>query len=105
MEFKKWTPIDSLSQTLYLEGLYDDYEGFRLLLRGAGEEQRILRIAFDSALSYRNIDEGDSGFLQWFNHESQNIHKSDEVVHYSIYTPNDCLDVLSIFPPTVEWLN
>jgi len=84
----------------------------------------MLRIAFDSALSYRNIDEGDllitmseelggwslyivtdSGFLQWFNHESQNIHKSDEIVHYSIYTPNDCLDVLSIFPPVVEWLN
>jgi len=41
MKFKKWTPIDSLPQTLYLEGLYDDYEGFRLLLYHVPDSLRL----------------------------------------------------------------
>ena len=124
MGFRKWLPIDDLSGSLYLEGLYDDYEGFRLLLKGEGEQQKMLRIMFDPALAYRNTDESDllrtigkglgewslftvehSDYLAWFNKESHGIHESENIVHYAIYTPNDCLDVLSIYPPKVEWLN
>lgn len=124
MSFEKWDPITNLPKKLYLEAVHDDYEGFRLLLKN-DEDQRMLRIAFDPVLSYRNTDEGDliktinkqdlgdwslytvneSDYLAWFIEESHGIHDSDDIVHYAIYTPNDCLDVLSACPPKVEWLN
>lgn len=124
MSFEKWIPVEGVPEKLYLEAMHDDYEGFRLLLKGY-EDQRMLRITFDPALSYRNTDEGDllktinqqdlsgwslytvsdSDYLAWFTEESHGIHESDDVVHYAIYTPNDCLDVLSAFPPRVEWLS
>lgn len=122
--FKKWTPIESLPKTLYLEAVHDDWEGFRLLLKH-DEARRILRITFNPPLSYRNTDEGDllksineqdlggwslyvvssSDYLAWFSDQSCGIHEPDDVVHYAIYTPNDCVDVLSAHSPTVEWLN
>lgn len=124
MKFTKWIPISGIPDTLYLEGLHDDYEGFRLLLKGAGEQQRTLRISFDPVLSYRYVDEGDllktlsneigegtlhlvtnSSFISWFTEESADIHDSESIIHYAIYTPTDCLDILSAHPPIVEWLN
>lgn len=124
--FKKWEPMSCLPNEMYLEGLHDDYEGFRLLLKGSGDKGKILRIAFDPSLVYRNIDEGDflkmandgeglmkwclftvenSTYEKWFHEQSYNIRESENIVHYAIYTPNDCIDVLSAYPPKVEWLN
>lgn len=125
MSFEKWIPIDNLPETLYLEAIYDDYEGFRLLLKGDAKQDKVLRITFDPALSYRNTDEGDllktideqdfggwslyvasnSDYLRWFHKESHGIHEGVDIVHYAIYTPNDCLDILSAYLPKVEWLN
>ena len=68
MSFEKWIPIDNLAETLYLEAIHDDYEGFRLLLKGSVEEDKVLRITFDPALSYRNTDEGD--LLKTINEQS-----------------------------------
>jgi len=126
--FRKWKPVSDVPEEMYLEGLYNDYEGFRLLLRGHGDQARMLRIAFDAVLAYRGIDEGDlisyprndedeglgrwgffivssSSFLQWFCQTSQNIHPPKDTVHYAIYTSEDCIDILSACPPSSEWLN
>jgi len=126
--FKKWEPISGLPTKIYLEGLHHDYEGFRLLLKASGGQAKMLRITFDPALVYRNIDEGDylnygadysqlepmewsffivekSNFLDWFQQVSQEIHDLQNIVHYAIHTPNDCVDILSAYPPKVEWLN
>lgn len=125
MTFKKWNPIQKDEGVLFVEAVYDDYEGFRVLLKGNDLESRVMRISFDCVLSYRNTDEGDllktisehdfkgwslyvsinSEYLKWFHQESANTHGGSSVVHYAIYTPNDCLDVLSEYPPKVEWLN
>jgi hypothetical protein len=124
-KYKKWLPLEDIPDRLYLDGLYDDWEGFRLLLRHY-ETGRMLRITFDPALSYRNTDEGDllktedisegffkwplyivenSRFLKWFHEESYEIRKKDNPLHYAIVTQNDFIDVISAFPPIVEWIN
>lgn len=124
--YSKWEPIEDIPARLSCEGLHHDYEGFRILLKGPGPDSATFRIIFDPTLAYRNIDEGDllktihempdpgifslftvdsSTWLKWFHEESYGIHKDENIVHYAIYTVNDCIDVLSAFEPTVEWLN
>ena len=126
--FIKWEPISELPDEIFIEGLHNDYEGFRILLKGSDDQARMLRITYDPVLAYRGVDEGDlisykrfdedsnlgrwgffivksSDYLEWFLHLSQGIHENESIVHYAIYTPNDCLDILSAYPPEVEWLN
>ncbi len=124
--FTKWEPLPEISSHLTCEGLHDDYEGFRILLKGTEPDSLTLRITFDPALAYRNVDEGDllqtiseikspgesslfivknSSWKKWFNEESSGLHNDDDIIHYAIYTADDCIDVLSAFAPNVEWLN
>lgn len=124
--FKIWRPIDSIPSLLYCEGIHDDYEGFRILLTGENKTDSMLRLLFESPRSYRNTDEGDllrtissishpesatlfivekSSWIEWFHEETYGIHKDKELVHYAIFTPNDCIEVLSEFEPLVEWLS
>lgn len=125
-QYKKWLPLDSIPSRLYCEGIHDDYEGFRIIVRGEGDDSSLLRISFDVALAYRNVDEGDlvqtiqlrpelgsfslfvvenSSWVEWFESESCGLHSRKNIVHYAIYTSNDCIDVLSEFEPFVDWLN
>jgi hypothetical protein len=123
----KWEPVDNIPDRLYLEGLHDDYEGLKLLLKGENVKDRILKIQFTSHLGYRNVDESnrlkslhdnpllttkwplfvatDDGFIDWIVDESQDsIDKRKQYKNYIICTPNDIVDVISDELPIVEWL-
>ena len=122
--YHEWIPMENIPSRLYCEGLYDDYEGFRVLLKGEETNSRQFQICFESVLAYRNIDEGDrlrtlhelpmerkvplfiveeSSFIRWFHEESCDIHRNRDVKHYAIYTSNDCIDVISSQVPLVAW--
>lgn len=124
--YKNWEPLKDIPRILYCEGIHDDYEGFRILLTGEDERSPMLRIKFDAVRFYKNSDEGDllrtiasinnpgrsslflvenSSWIKWFHEETCDIHKNKNFKHFAIYTPNDCIDVISEFDPTVEWLN
>ncbi|ERN39810.1 hypothetical protein KR51_00037220 [Rubidibacter lacunae KORDI 51-2] len=47
----------------------------------------------------------DSDYLAWFELTSQGIYENKVVNHYAIYTLNDCLDILSAYPPQVQWIH
>ena len=121
MDLKDWKPLEGIDGNFFLEGLYDDYEGIRLLLR-CMKNDKVFRIFFDAVLSYRNTDEGsllkslqngtikgvlftthNSLFLDWYYQESF-ASRDSRIIHYCIYTPNDCIDVIASFAPKVEWL-
>lgn len=127
MKFRKWVPVDNIPQRMHLEGLHDDYEGFRLLLRGESLSSRMLRIAYDNPLLYRNTDEGDrlrmlsnssilgewplfkvsssdSELVKWLHEESRKIRSPDRMHHYVIATPNDIVEVVSECSPEVVWI-
>ncbi len=123
-KYHKWSPIgaDSIDKTYYCEGLHDDYEGFRIILKSDDQADGLLKILFENHLAYRNIDEGDrlrlwdehpetqgkhsfynvenSEWVQWFLKENSGKYEPEEVSHYSIHTPNDVIDILSIGAPT-----
>ena len=121
MEYESWFPLKGVNGNFYLEELRDDSKVLKILLKN-DETDDLLHISFDAALTYRNIDEGYllksleyikggffkmvvSDYLTWFHDEGHGIMRDDdEVVHYAIYTPNDCIDVISQAKPRVEWL-
>lgn len=123
--YKKWFPIEGLPKRLYCEGIHDDYEGLRILLKGEEKESSMLRLLFDAVLAYRNVDESyllktidkiedpgqstlyvveNSSWVEWFKEESYNTLQNSKINHYAIYTPNDCIDILSEYEPKIEWL-
>ena len=121
-----WSPLDGIPNRLYLEAVRDDDEGLRFLLRGAAPADRALRLSFDAPIAYRNINESyrlrtwgarkgegpwpalstleRSTWVDWLVAEAGGVIEADAVVHYAIYTPEDCVDVASAFPPLAEWL-
>jgi len=119
-----WKPLANIPKRLYLEELKDNYDGLTLSFRGEKENLDYLIVFFDSAISYRNHDEGDllrtlnevhehdvwpffkvenSHYLEWFNQENFDIHKNKAIVHYLFATPNDVIDVLSFDSPVLRW--
>ena len=44
----------------------------------------------------------DSAYLEWFNQESYNIYKCCDIKHYVFITPNDIIDILSTYEPTIN---
>jgi len=108
-----------------VEAIADTRDGFCVILRSHSGHK--VRIAFKQPLAYRNMDEGDrlrslpmlkptgdhllmcfveeSEWLRWFHDESYDMHRSQDVRHYAILTPDDWIDVLSVTPPLVEVLS
>ena len=124
-EYKAFNLGFALPKNVTLEALYDDWEGFRILVRDYDKEAGIgiLRISFGGRpVANRCMDEGvypaswskkipsflstveNSEYLEWFHKESGGIREGQPLVHYAIYTVNECIDVLDIEPPKVEWL-
>lgn len=126
---KPWKPIEGegLQDVMYVEAIHDDYEGFRILLRGEEPPLIMLRVRFEAPLSYRNTQETfrrldvsqpanhdvlgklfyiveNSSYIDYFNEMTQELFTDWELKHYVIYASQDCIDVISAIPPIVEWL-
>jgi len=123
-----WILIDGIQdQIMFIEAIHDDYEGFRILLQGENKNSNMLRIVFDNKLSYRNTNESyllkiwhtnrkeilgkvfyiisNSSYIDFFHEMTGNIYNDWNLKHYAIYTITDCLDIISCYPPKIEWLN
>jgi hypothetical protein len=123
--FKPWQPLPDLPDVLYCEALHDDDRGVLIELSARSSRTPVLRISFDSVIAYRNVNETyrhmtwvrtggglptlltveGSTWLAWLRQESGGILDAIPVVHYAIYTPEDCIDIASRSPPKVERLN
>lgn len=121
-----WRPVEDVSVPMFIEGIHDDYEGFRILMRGENPASKMLRICFEAHLSYRITDESfllkiwhstakeilgkifytveQSTYVDFFNEQTDYRYVDWPVKHYAIYTTTDCIDVLSTDPPVVGWL-
>ena len=111
--YNKWVPAEEIENEMWVEALYDDYEGLRILLKGSSS--RILRISFDQYYVYRNADESyrdilwteaafeqrdsslcittSSKLIEWLYEESGGVYSMDEMVHYLIKTGADVVEV------------
>ena len=127
-KFELWKPLPDIPGDLYVEAVLDDWEGFRILLRPHDPKKGMLRIEFEHTYAYRNMNESyrlttwanwpgpapagnpglllvrNSSWLSEFHSESQNVYHDEKIVHYAIFSPEDCVEVLSASEPRVEWL-
>jgi len=119
---KPWTPMAGIPEVLFCEALHDDEAGVRIDLAPPGSRTPAVRITFESVIAYQNVNETyrhrtwqrakgrhptllvveNSSWLSWLKHESGGILDDVQLVHYAIYTPEDCIDVASRSPPTIE---
>lgn len=120
--FSRWAPLADIDVKLYLEELRHDPDGLHLRLAPPRQAARMLCLFFENFLAYRSADEGDllktvgpdttgaslftvthSEFIDWFVDQTLGVRSSDPIQHYAIYTPNECVDILSLAPPKVWW--
>lgn len=120
--YEVWDVIPGRVIRVSVEGVIDDWEGFRVLLRDH-ETDRVIRIAFDSHVAYQNRDESDlngeaarsdglgrgcfyrvrdSEFVTRF--ISDSARQFQALKHFAIVTDMDCIDVLALEDPTIECL-
>ena len=121
--FIKWHPLESISKNLYVKSLYDDSEGFRILLEGDGNLKILL--SFENYYGYRNFNESErlktwnqysslasnwslytaknTAFTKWLSDESLGIVEENDITHYLITTEDDVIEILSSDPPTVKY--
>jgi len=124
--YKAWKPFDGIPAPLYLESMVKEGGGLLLILQTGSEDGRKLNIRFEKVLAFRNAHEScllktweenesweghsslltveGSEFLEWLHEQSFGLHADKPVTHYAVYTPDDCLDILSPIPPNVEWV-
>jgi len=125
--YTSWSPIRGLVGEVRIEKLEDTDAGLTIYLKissgPAGHERRAM-IRFDPYVAYRNMDESyrartfndtgglegslyivnSSSWLNWLNEESVGFYRDSEIVHYSIFTEADCIDILAEFSPEFSWL-
>lgn len=125
---EKWKPFEAADfpADIQVEALHDDYEGFRVIVKG-GISSEVYKIDFsDLYLGYRNFDESerlkfinsfpkdlrgwslflltDSEFINWLTKESLEILSKDELKHFVIFTGDDIIEVLTLKDPVVTKL-
>ncbi|MCG3089810.1 hypothetical protein [Sporosarcina cyprini] len=126
--WERWIPINGVPSKLYNDTFIYSKDG--ILLEFSDEEnKRKFVVKFeDGVLSYRNTDEGallktlnyldqqygtdfysewtlfkvtNSEYISWFLHESSGIYEPNQVVHYVFFTPNDVIEILTTYTPSV----
>lgn len=120
---RKWDVGYSIKNT-FVEKFFDDYDGKTILLKGKNESSPTIKVFFEDAISYRNTDESflikiwndtpseilghtfyiinHSTFIDSFHELTYGLYKNWEITHYAFYTNQDCIDVLSHFPPSIS---
>ncbi|MEP3279147.1 MAG: hypothetical protein ABJN26_25375 [Stappiaceae bacterium] len=121
-KLKRWATGTDIPDSMFLHSLLDDTDGLHLVFVRS-DEQKTIKISFDTYLSFRNADEGDrlkflneveglekwplyivenSEFLKWFHEQTYNIHQAVDIKHYAFITPDDIVEILARDAPVIE---
>ena len=120
--YEVWDVVPGRTVKVSIEGLIDDWEGFRVLLRDH-ETDRLMRVAFGSHVAYQCRDESDlegeaerseglgrGCFYRVRNSEFEQRLRADSarrygtLHHFAIVTDTQCVDVMAKDEPIVDQL-
>ena len=122
--YTRWQPHRKLNSQPIVERIFDDDTGLNVLLKLVDERESQLLLRFESSVAYRNINESyrlrtwnrinserwdggcyileNSKFVAWLKKEAGGILDDISLIHYCIFTDEDCIDVVTEFQPVVE---
>lgn len=133
-KIRPWEPIENLAELFYIYAIYDDHEGFRVILTGYDDKTKDVLINFRGVMAYRVTDEimgihmldgysiepfkngkplspwtlftlTNSEYLKWASDQSNTASESLGLIHYLISTEDESLEVLSYTTPIVEFID
>ncbi|MCG3089818.1 hypothetical protein [Sporosarcina cyprini] len=126
--WERWIPIFGLPPRLFNDSFLDSKEGIILEFSDENNQKKVEFKFEDGVLAYRNIDEGsllkrlnyldqhygvdfysewtlfkvtNSEFMNWFLDESSGIYEPNQLIHYVFFTPNDVIEILTTYTPSV----
>ncbi|MER2172572.1 MAG: hypothetical protein ABS938_18300 [Psychrobacillus psychrodurans] len=126
--WEKWIPINGLPSKLYNDTLIDNKEGIILDFSDEKNKNKTVVNFEEGVLSYRNTDEGsllkkldylekqygtdfyanwtffkikNSEYINWFLEESSGIYELNQIEHYVFLTPNDVIEILTTYAPSI----
>jgi hypothetical protein len=122
-KYERWKSFEGISRPLYCESVTDDFDGFRVTLAVRELCERRLTIRVAGLIAYRNVNESyrlrtlartiledgplytvqSSRFVKWLVEESEGVLSASRVVHYAIFTAEDCIDIVADSEPSVSW--
>lgn len=123
---RTWSPVAGISDRLYCMSVSDGSSGLRIVLGGPEHGRKRMQILFENPIAYRNIEETyrnrtwlrihgaapnlaiieNSEWASWLDQESGGLisETRSPLLHYAIYTDQDCIDVATYLEPIVEVL-
>ena len=124
--YDRWNPLPEFEgQRLYCDALHHDFEGFRFRLRPENPAVSPIIIRFANPLLYLHSNESfriapysppqnlhfphafwkvsNSELVRLFHRASCNAYTVPPVLHYAFQPCDDCVDVLSVAEPTIEF--
>jgi phospholipase C len=121
--YSTWQPIPKLTGRVIVDKVEDTDEGLAIYIHQSKTEKKF-KILFDSYVAYRNMDESyrvrtvsehggfenslnivtSSSWLEWMHAESQGYYQGEDIIHYSVITDADFIDILSEFDPEIQIL-
>ncbi|PLR81430.1 hypothetical protein CVD25_20300 [Bacillus canaveralius] len=126
--WERWIPINGVPSKLYNDTFIDSKEGIILEFSDEKNKKKFVVKFEDGVLSYRNTDEGsllkklnyldqqygtdfysewtlfkvtNSEYINWFLDECSGIYEPNQVEHYVFFTPNDIIEILTTYTPSV----
>lgn len=131
-QWVRWEPIQNLAQRYSIESISDTLDGFKIVLFEENAEQNKLQIFFDNSVdAYRSTYESfrqkiindlhekygqsfyvnwsffkinNSSYVQWLSEESYGITDMIGVMHFSIVTKEEIVDIIACYQPDVKLL-
>ena len=125
-KYLKWCPIDGVPFPLDLEELRKNEHGLNILLHSEDKSDQFLQIHFSECEAIKEIadefktkfwHEADieedyalfivenSEWIESFHVESENNFRDLTPIHYTIWTTENWIDVLSSTIPELKWVN
>lgn len=124
--FTRWVPHEALIVPPVIDKIVDGDLGLDLFIALESQAKRRLLIRFESAVAYRNINESylirtwkelgvtrwpgscyictKSSWLELLKGEACGLLDGVKLIHYCVYTDEDCVEIATEFPPEAMWV-
>lgn len=120
---RPWSPDERVAGRIGVSGLRDEDDGLTVFITDESGSTPRATIVFQDFVAYRNINESyrtrtwmehdmaslpslvlveNSRWLRWLCDESQGTLVEADLVHYGVYTADDCIDVIARVRPVIR---